>query len=58
MTLTVADRAVLVLAALVLILGLVDVVARVWAGRWDAGEVAAVVVAAPALALIALMWWG
>lgn len=58
MTLTVADRAALVLAAFVLTLGLADVAARVWAGRWDAGEVATVVVAAPALVFIALMWWG
>ena len=57
MTLTPAGRVVLVLAALALILFLVGVAARVWAGQWPADRVIAVAVAVPVLALLALMWW-
>ena len=57
MTLTPAGRVVLVLAALALILALVGVAARVWAGQWDAEQVAAVVIAAPMILLLALMSW-
>ena len=56
MTLTLAGRVVLVLAALALILALVGVAARVWAGHWDAERIVAVGVAVPVLALLALMW--
>ena len=55
MTLTLAGRVVLVLAALALILFLVGVAARVWAGQWPADRVIAVAVAVPVL--LALMWW-
>ena len=58
MTLTLAGRVVLVLAALALILFLVGVAARVWAGQWPADRVIAVAVAAPTIVLIAFMWWG
>ena len=54
MTLTPAGRVVLVLAALALILFLVGVAARVWAGQWPADRVIAVAVAVPVL--LALMW--
>ena len=57
MTLTLAGRVVLVLAALALILTLVGVAARVWAGVWDAEKVIAVIVAAPLVGLIVLMAW-
>ena len=57
MTLTLAGRVVLVLAALALILALVEVAARVWAGQWDAEKVIAVAVAAPLVALIGAMAW-
>lgn len=57
MTLTLAGRVVLVLAALALILFLVEVAARVWAGQWDAEKVIAVAVAAPLVALIGAMAW-
>ena len=57
MTLTPAGRVVLVLAVFALILGLVDVAARVWAGVWDAEKVIAVAVAAPTIvALVAWRW--
>ena len=56
MTLTLAGRVVLVLAALALILFLVGVAARVWAGQWPADRVIAVGVAVPVLALLAFMW--
>jgi hypothetical protein len=57
MTLTVAGRVVLVLAALALILFLVGVAARVWAGQWDAEKVIAIAVAAPTIvALLAWRW--
>ena len=58
MTLTLAGRVVLVLAAFALIMLLVEVAARVWADRWDAGEVVIVAAAVPTIALIALMLWG
>lgn len=57
MTLTLAGRVVLVLAALALILTLVEVAARVWAGQWDAEKVIAVAVAVPLMPLIAAMAW-
>lgn len=57
MTLTLAGRVVLVLAALALILALVEVAARVWAGQWDAEKVIAVAVAVPLVTLLALMSW-
>lgn len=57
MTLTLAGRVVVVLAALALILALVGVAARVWAGQWDAEKVVAVIVAVPLVTLIALMSW-
>ena len=57
MTLTLAGRVVVVLAALALILALVGVAARVWAGQWDAEQVASVVIAAPMIALLAAMSW-
>ena len=57
MTLTLAGRIVIVLAALALILFLVGVAARVWAGVWDAEKVIAVVIAAPMIALLAAMSW-
>ena len=57
MTLTLAGRVVLVLAALALILFLVGVAARVWAGQWPADRVVAVAVAVPVLALLAFMAW-
>ena len=57
MTLTPAGRVVLVLAALALILALVGVAARVASGQWDAEQVAAVVIAAPMIALLAPMSW-
>ena len=57
MTLTLAGRVVVVLAALALILFLVGVAARVWAGVWDAEKVIAVAVAAPTIvALLAWRW--
>ena len=56
MTLTPAGRVVLVLAALALILFLVGVAARVWAGQWEAERVIAVAVAAPTI--VALVAWG
>ena len=56
MTLTPAGRVVLVLAALALILALVEVAARVWAGQWPADRVIAVAVAVPVLVLLAVMW--
>ena len=56
MTLTPAGRVVLVLAALALILALVEVAARVWAGHWPADRVIAVGIAVPVLALLAFMW--
>ena len=56
MTLTLAGRVVLVLAALALILFLVGVAARVWAGQWPADRVIAVGIAVPVLALLAFMW--
>ena len=57
MTLTLAGRVVLVLAALALILALVGVAARVWAGQWDAEKVIAIAVAAPTIvALVAWRW--
>ena len=57
MTLTPAGRIVLVLAALALILALVEVAARVWAGQLDAEKVIAVAVAAPIIALLLFMAW-
>ena len=57
MTLTLAGRVVLVLVALALILFLVGVAARVWAGQWPADRVVAVAVAVPLVTLIALMAW-
>ena len=57
MTLTLAGRVVLVLAALALILFLVGVAARVWAGHWPADRVLAVGVGVPVLALLALTAW-
>jgi hypothetical protein len=57
MTLTLAGRVVLVLAALALILFLVEVAARVWAGQWPAEKVIAVAVAVPLVALIGAMAW-
>ena len=57
MTLTPAGRVVLVLAALALILFLVGVAARVWAGQWPADRVIAVGIAVPMLALLAFMAW-
>ena len=56
MTLTLAGRVVLVLAALALILFLVGVAARVWAGQWPADRVVAVGIGVSVLALLALMW--
>ena len=56
MTLTRVVLAVLVLAAFVGILALVEVAARVWAGHWDARKVAAI--AASMIALLTLMVWG
>lgn len=57
MTLTPAGRVVLVLAALALILFLVGVAARVWAGQWDAEKVVAALVAGPLILLLLLMSW-
>ena len=57
MTLTLAGRVVLVLAALALILFLVGVAARVWAGQWPADRVIAVAVGVPVLALLTFMAW-
>ena len=57
MTLTPAGRVVIVLAALALLMALVEVAARVWAGQWDAEKVIAVIVAAPLVGLLALMAW-
>ena len=57
MTLTPAGRVVLVLAALALILFLVGVAARVWAGVWDAEKVIAIAVAAPTITLLLAMLW-
>ena len=57
MTLTLAGRVVLVLAALALILFLIGVAARVWAGQWDAEKVIAVAVAVPLMLLIGAMAW-
>ena len=57
MTLTLAGRVVLVLAALALILFLVGVAARVWAGVWDAEKVIAIAVAAPTIVLIVAWGW-
>ena len=57
MNLTLAGRIVLFLASFALILALVEVAARVWAGQWDAEKVVAVVAAVPTIVLIALMWW-
>lgn len=57
MTLTLAGRVVLVLAALAVLLALVGVAGRVASGQWDAEQVAAVVIAAPMVALLAVMSW-
>ena len=57
MTLTLAGRVVLVLSALALILFLIGVAGRVASGQWDAEQVAAVVIAAPMIALLAAMSW-
>ena len=57
MTLTPAGRVVLVLAALALILFLVGVAARVWAGQWPADRVIAVGIAVPLMLLIGAMAW-
>ena len=57
MTLTLAGRVVLVLAALALLLTLIGVAARVWAGHWDAEKVAAVGIAVPLMLLIGAMAW-
>ena len=57
MTLTLAGRIVIVLAALALILALVEVAARVWAGQWPADRVIAVGVAVLLMPLIAAMAW-
>ena len=57
MTLTLAGRVVVVLAALALILFLVGVAARVWAGVWDAEKVVAVGIAVLLMPLIAAMAW-
>ena len=57
MTLTPAGRVVLVLAALALILALVGVAARVWAGHWPADRVIAVGVGVLLMPLIAAMAW-
>ena len=57
MTPTPAGRVVIVLAALALILALVEVAARVWAGQLDAEKVIAVIVAAPIIALLLVMLW-
>ena len=60
MTLTPAGRVVLVLAAFALLMALVEVAARVWAGHWDAKKVIAVALAVPIVAFLALMLlrWG
>lgn len=57
MTLTLAGRVVLVLAALALLLVIISVFGRVASGQWDAEQVAAVVIAAPMVALLAAMSW-
>lgn len=57
MTLTLAGRIVLVLAALTVLLALVGVAGRIASGQWDAEQVAAVVIAAPMVALLAAMSW-
>ena len=57
MTLTPAGRIVIVLAALALILFLVGVAARVWAGQWPADRVIAVGIAVPLIGLIGAMAW-
>lgn len=57
MTLTPAGRVVLVLAALALILALVGVAARVWAGQWDADRVVGVGIAVLLIGLIGAMAW-
>lgn len=48
------SRVFLVLTAFVLILALVDVAARVWAGKLDARKVAAVTITVSVIALMAL----
>lgn len=55
MTLTLAGRVVVVLAALALLLFLVGVAARVWAGVWEVEKVVAVAVAAPTIVLLLAM---
>ena len=57
MTLTLAGRVVLVLAALAVLLTLVGVAGRVASGQWAAEQVAAVVITVPMVALLALMSW-
>lgn len=57
MTLTPAGRVVVVLATLALLLFLIGVAARVWAGVWDAEKVIAVAVAAPVVLLLMVMLW-
>ena len=57
MTLTLAGRVVVVLAALALILALVGVAARVWAGQWPADRVVAVGIAVLLIGLIGAMAW-
>ena len=57
MTLTPAGRVVVVLAALALILALVEVAARVWAGQWPADRVVAVGIGVLLVPLIAAMAW-
>lgn len=57
MTLTLAGRVVLVLAALAVLLALVGVAGRVASGQWDAEKVIAVAVAVPLVTLLALMSW-
>ena len=56
MTLALTGRVALVLVAFELILILVEVAARVWAGRWDARKVAATLAVVLPVTL-ALMWW-
>lgn len=56
MTLTLAGRVVLVLVVLALLLFLIGVAARVWAGQWEAERVIAVGIATFMIAFLTLLW--
>ena len=57
MTLTPAGRYVAACLTLTVLLLAVGVVERVASGAWDAEKVAAVLAAAPAIAVVTLMAW-